>query len=213
MCFDSMGYFFLGLSIGLWLLVFCIQQWESRMGKIPGRRKWNRNAPQESFLYLQDWNTGSWGDIFGLSLLAFAFGNSSYFSGRKSDYIAFLIAVVFTAFLHKIWKKSNPNSGYPDKGEISWSGVAHLIYTLFHSFIVASLLLSFNAWGDEVVVPLVIGGCIYLSACLVDWYQGKLSTCKHENYMRWIFIMNVWFVFLIIFFLIHYKKSQIGVIQ
>lgn len=166
MCFDSMGYFFLGLSVGLWLLVFCIQQWESRIGKIPGQRKWNRNAPWESFLYLQDWNTGSWGDIFGLSLLAFAFGNGSYFSGRKSDY---------TAFLHKIWKKSNSNSGYPDKGEISWSGGAHLIYTLFHSFVVVSLLLSFDAWKDETVVPLVIGSCIYFSACLVDWYQGKLS--------------------------------------
>jgi hypothetical protein len=167
---------FVASNIIFWLGLIGVQYGEFRMGRIPHKRSWSRTCPKEYFLYLEDWNTGSWGDVVGLSCMAYAFGAQSEWSWNTL-LIAGFIGLLSTLVLHTFWKMGLPNSGYPYSGKLSLSGKLHLLYTWAQTSIALALLIVF--WNGALIVPsmvaISVGAIVYGSSFLCDFLQGKFT--------------------------------------
>lgn len=171
------SWLFVLVNILFWLGIILLQQWEFRTGRILERKKWNPTRPDESFLYLQDWYTGNFGDLLGLSCLVWAFGaNRAHWSG-EFFVVAFTVGLVVTILLHFLWKSVRPNSGYPAQGEISLSGRVHLFYALIHITIALSLFFDIfiGAVTTSTLIATVCGVIFYGISLLCDVHGGKFS--------------------------------------
>lgn len=172
-----MSHFFIFLNIFFWVLIFLVQSYEGYKQLIPKRRPGNRANSSESFLYIQDWHTGSWGDLIGLSLTSFAFGE--VLNSRENCFfiIAFSLSILITLCLHLIWKKGQPNAGYPFKGKMSYSGKLHLVYSMMHVYMISYLLLMliFKEVGLQIMIVTGIGVMIYLFSFYFDYKLGKFE--------------------------------------
>jgi hypothetical protein len=169
--------FFVVVNVLFWIGIVLLQRWEFRAGRIPARRKWNPEHPDGSFLYLQDWYSGSFGDLLGLSCLAWAFGANLKYWTTGLLLSAFVMSLAITISLHYFWKRGRPNSGYPARGEISISGKAHLLYSFIHISIALSLffgILSGDA-GTTILIPTLCGVVLYGISLLCDVHMGKFS--------------------------------------
>lgn len=166
-----------GLNIVSWFIIFIVQNWESQKGLIPQRKKWDINDPKKSFLYLQDWFTGTWGDLFGLSFVAWAFGASVDVWSGADAFVALAISLAITYCLHLIWKNGLPNAGYPDRGTISLSGRTHLAYTSVLVFITAYLflILLMGKVSAPAMLAATFGIMIYMISLIFDYKEGKFS--------------------------------------
>ncbi|MFZ1720825.1 MAG: hypothetical protein WAU28_05810 [Candidatus Moraniibacteriota bacterium] len=171
------SWLFVLVNILFWLGIILLQQWEFRTKRIPERKKWSRTRPDESFLYLQDWYAGNFGDLLGLSCLVWAFGaNRVHWSGEFL-LVAFAIGLAVTILLHFFWKSVRPNSGYPVQGEISLSGRAHLLYVFIHISIALSLFFNIliGVAGTLTLIATACGVILYGVSLLWDVHGGKFS--------------------------------------
>lgn len=173
------AWIFLGCNIVLWLSAFLVEKWEFRVGRMPERKKWQQENPGASFLYLTDWHTGSWGDLVGLSLVAWSFGESLVVWHHGVSLMALVVSLGVTAGFHRLWWRNNgvSNSGYPKDRQLSLFGKMHLVYTaalLYVSAYLLFLIMLREASGTVTSIAL-FGGALYGISFLCDYREGKFS--------------------------------------
>ncbi len=143
---------------------------------IPGTR--------QKFLYMQDFNTMTWGDFIGVALINCAFVHVvmnyafGFWVGFAFVGIAFALGLWFAHMC--ISENHKPDMGFPDIGKISMLGLLHLPY-----FGIGVTAGAFCVWfifagylrGSVLYVGLA-GGLVYALAFLSDIMFGNFDPLK-----------------------------------
>ncbi len=174
----AFGPAFVLLNIALWSLVLGVQVIESKLEKIPSRRKWSDSRP---FPYFQDWHMATWGDWVGLSLIDYVAGYvlMSNFTLSIAAYALGFGFVASTIFHFRcLYARHRPDAGYPIHGHASLHGYAHLIYFFVQSSICGFLivLLLQNMLLGYLLATALIGAVVYVASFSSDWYAGHFDT-------------------------------------
>lgn len=153
------------------VVMYLIQEIESRMGLIPKRSK--------KFLYLQDWNTTTIGDLVGLSMLDIVVVPRIIDGSLPFQFVIFalLCGFAFTTlcFAYFLSPRHRPDSGVPRKGVLSCNGLYHAVYFFLQvsiSFYALMLLASGQLPIQEISLG-IVGGAIYLASLFGDWKKFK----------------------------------------
>lgn len=158
---------------GMWL----IQKWMKRSGRIPARHSLIPESTQK-FLYFEDFRTQLWGDSLGLPFVGAAFVWLIINSQANAYQIglALILGVEATSlFSYQClsWRHK-PDWGYPDIGEISWGGGAHLVYFFFY-IVASSAVLWSIINGTLSGLPMwlaLAGGGFYIATYVADLRAG-----------------------------------------
>jgi len=175
------------LNFSLWFCVFCAQYVERWRGRIDNRRKHNPKVPTESFLYIQDFHTGLWGDLIGLSLINVAF--AVMMARTKASLRVLIIPIVagisITTLFHRACMDlfHKPDHGYPASGVVSLSGRAHLVYFAGQIVVVTHVLKLFGSRKTSKTTATIgfLGACIYIFAFILDVKSGRFASLKTKE--------------------------------
>ena len=166
-------------NINLWVFgMYFVQVWESETGRIPPRKKWNPERPADSFPYLEDYHTGSWGDLIGLSLINFAVAGT-LFSQGFSQWMIFCVGfgvvatIVFDQVVRKAGRRRSDWKCVDNR--LTWAGKAHDVYFFgqMTSAVIALVLalVTRQMTGPMITIGLV-GGALYIIPSIIDHRRG-----------------------------------------
>lgn len=176
--------------LGNILFVGCmwsIQSWESRNGRIDQRVRHDPRNPLDSFLYLQDFWTNTWGDILGLSLVDYAvtfliqdtwpldsFGIAACIGVGAIATAVFLVAC--------LGKRHKPDAGYSKTGKVSLAARMHLLYfavqvavSAIGLWIIGLMLLGWIPWTLGAFLGMG-GGAVFILTFVLDVRTGRFAS-------------------------------------
>lgn len=167
----------------LWFTMFFTQTWESKTGRIPARKKHNRQNPENSFLYIQDfWTNGPFGDLIGISLVDISVAVTIYQTFFSIWMIIPLPVVIFLVF--KFYKnctkpKHKPDWGYLKTG-ITWGGRTHLGYTVLQGMVIAfGLIFLVLSKMTGIFLAMFFGGfAVWVIGFFIDKKTGRFAPLK-----------------------------------
>lgn len=157
-------------------LMFAAQQLDKslplRHSLIPGTK--------QKFLYMQDWYTCTWGDMFALPFILSAFAHlaiNGYIGLYQWILFGILVAILSVGFLVMcLGKDHKPDQGYPEVGKVSWQGILHLPH--FGVAVAMSLLIIWH-----LILGHVTGLVLYLTlAGAVAWFYTFYLDAKTGNF-------------------------------
>lgn len=136
------------------------------------------------FLYMQDFWTMTLGDLFGVPLILNAFVHLAV-NGNIGlwQWLAFavIVPVDATLFYRMCTSKNHkPDMGYPDAGQVSITGLAHLPY---HGICVAAALFAAghafagNVTGSVLGLAL-LGVAVYIFSFAADVVSGNFDPLR-----------------------------------
>lgn len=135
----------------------------------------------QRFLYMQDFATNSWGDLFGLSLVQVGFIHLCLARHVTLVYwieLGFIAILSMYLFRHMcLGSQHKPDSGFPKTGEISSSGMWHLPYFGINAGIAVvdtTMILTGPLRGPVMWLSLA-GGAIYIAAIIYDVARGNFA--------------------------------------
>lgn len=135
----------------------------------------------QKFLYIQDFWTMTYGDLFGVPLIFNAFVHLVV-QDIANLWWGLLVALVSTlAFLKMcLGKNHKPDYGFPNIGKISLAGIMHLFYfgagmgaaimCLWGVFVTGSL-----PWLSPVTWVFLGGGVLYIGCFVVEMKSGNFD--------------------------------------
>jgi hypothetical protein len=147
-----------------------------RHSLIPGTR--------QKFLYVQDFHSYTWGDLFGIPLIFNAFAHL-ILNGEISDVQRFIFMTVVIidglGFMYMcLGKNHKPDQGYPEIGKVSAHGISRPPY---HGIGEAmSLLVIWHIFVGSLRGPVMwvalAGGVIYIASFICDILAGNFESLK-----------------------------------
>ena len=142
------------------------------------------SGTHQKFLYMPDFWTTTYGDMFGVSLITNAFVHLAV-SGHIDywQWIAFVVIAIASALIFVVMcfgKEHKPDAVFPNIGKISWNGIMHLPY--FGTGIAVTImciwhLFTGNLRGLVMWIGLA-GGALYIACYITDIKSGNFDTLK-----------------------------------
>lgn len=139
------------------------------------------SGTNQKFLYVQDFWTMTYGDLFGIPLITNAFVHLAVRDAANLLWLL-LVAALSAAIFAKIClgKSHKPDYGFPQTGKISFAGILHLFYFgMGIGAVVACLWSLFEGRLTGLVLWLaVLGAAAYAVCFAAELRSGNLDPLK-----------------------------------
>ena len=166
------------LCIGVMLLAQALDKsLPTRNSIIPGTN--------QKFLYIQDFWTMVYGDMFGVSLITTAFVHlavNEYVNLWQWITLVTITVVSAIGFMKMcLGKDHKPDYGFPEIGKISTAGVLHLPYFgvgIAVSAVTTWNLVAANLWKEPTMWVGLAGGAWYITCFILEIKSGNFDPLK-----------------------------------
>lgn len=138
----------------------------------------------QKFLYIQDFYTMTWGDLFAIPLILNAFAHVVV-NDLTYLWIALPIAMVCAFGFEGVCtnKDHKPDYGFPKTGETSFAGILHLFY--FGFGMSASIMCLWNIYKGNLtgnVLWVAVGGAVlYIITFIADAFCGNFDPLQKDK--------------------------------
>jgi len=171
----------------VWICVMLYGEWiHVKNGNMPPRGSIIPGTNQK-FMYMQDWFTCTWGDMFALPLVLNAFvtlavnGRIAAWEWILSAMLAVILGVGF--LLMCLGKDHKPDQGYPEIGVVSLQGILHLPH---FGVAVAMVVVCvghaiFGGLRGPVLYTAIVGGVLWVVTFVLDAVTGHFDPIKRVD--------------------------------